>query len=244
MSTEEKILELVKEADPENPIEFVNSIVRPYAREKLDNLILGCHDCPTCSKEHVKSLTYGHDQASVLIINEGIYDSQIGNNTETVYPLQGAPEMMYMDAIIDDYHINRNQLFWINAINCRPMVGINGKRINRPPNSHEAECCRGYVEIAIDIIHPVLIILLGNIPLNMFSHGESIMKAHGKWIDIRGVKAMPVYSPSFLRNMRDDKSSLSDLVDEYEADFCEDLKTAFLYVQNNFDGNVVLEPLA
>lgn len=240
MSTEEKILALLKEADPQNPIEYLSRIARPFARKKHDELLLSCKDCPTCKLSPVRSLTYGEDQASVLIVNEGIYASQIKEGEPVIYPLQGADEMIYMDQIIEECSINRRQLFWVNAVNCCTYARVNGKNIERTPNSHEAEYCRGYIDNIIEILHPVLIILLGNIPLSLFGAGKSILQAHGEWIDIHGIKAMPVYSPHFLLQMRNDESKLQDLVEEYETDFCADLKKAFLYVQENFDGNVVL----
>lgn len=240
VTNEEKILGLVKGADPENPIEYVNSIVRPYAREKLDELLLSCKDCPTCKLANVRSVSYGDSQASVLIVNEGVYESQLGQ--KTVYPLQGSPEAELLDTLIDVYHVNKRQLMWMNAVNCYTCNEIGGKKIERTPTSHEAECCRGFVDRMIEIINPVMIILLGNIPLNLFKRGSVIGKEHGKLIDIHGIKAMPTYSPHYLVEMRKD-DTFADLIESYEQEFCDDIKNAFKYVQNNFDGNVVLEPL-
>jgi uracil-DNA glycosylase family 4 len=240
VTNEEKILELVKGADPDNPIEYVDSIVRPYARKKLDELLLSCKDCPTCKLANVRSVSYGDDQAAVMIINEGIYESQLGQ--ETIYPLQGTPEGELLDTLIDTYHINRRQLFWMNAVNCYTCIQAGGKSIERAPNSHEAEYCRAYLDRMIEIIHPVMIILLGNIPLNLFKRGDVIGKAHGKLMDVHGVAAMPTYSPHYLVEMRKDEA-FADLIEIYEEEFCEDIKNAFKYVQENFEGNVVLEPL-
>ena len=78
---------------------------------------------------------------------------------------------------------------------------------------------------------PVLIILLGGVPLNMFENNTSIMKSHGKWIEINGIKTMPIYSPSFILNMKNSNSPLSE---EYQNDFLVDLITAFQYVTNEY----------
>ena len=242
VSVESQILSLVKEANPENPVEYVDSIVRPYAREKLDSLLMSCQDCPACKLAKVRSLSYGDNQAAVMIINEGIYESQLGADN-IVYPLQGTSEMELLDALIDNYHINRRQLFWMNAVNCYTCTQVNGKNIERAPNSHEADCCRGYIERAIEIIKPVMIILLGNIPLNLFVRGKTIAEMHGQIIDVHGTNAMAVYSPHNLVRMREDEDQLEDLINEYESEFCEDVKKAFKYIQDNFEGNVVLEPL-
>lgn len=242
MTNEEKIYQLLQEADPHNPIEYLHRIARPMARKKLDELLFVCQDCPTCKIADFRSVTYGNDQASVLIINEGIYDSQL-KDKKKIYPLQGSPEMNYLDKIIQAYHINREHLFWMNAVNCYTCTEINGKKIERTPNSREAEYCRGYIDNAIEILHPILIILLGNIPLNLFVRGKSIMQARGQWIDIHGIMAMPVYSPHFLLQLKDEKNGIPDLVEEYELEFCEDLRKAFIYVQENFQGNVLLKKL-
>lgn len=242
MTKEQEILNLVKEVNPENPIEYVCSIVRPMARQKMDCLMSKCQDCPACKNHPVRSVSYGDDRASVLIINEGIYESQLEDGKDTVYPLQGTPEMELIDTLIDACHINRKQLFWMNAVNCFTCTHVNGKNIERAPNGHEAEYCRGYIEDAIQIIHPVLIILLGNIPLNLFHRGKSIKEMHGKFINIDGVQAMPLYSPHSLVAMQN-SDTLEDLIAEYETEFCEDFRKAFKYVQDNFEGNVVLEPL-
>lgn len=238
-TTEEKILELVKAENPDNPTEYVSAIVRGYSRKKLDDLIRSCKDCP--AKNNIKSVTWGSDKASVMIINEGIYEPQLAYGSKEIRPLEHSPEMKYIDTIIDAYHINRKHLFYMNAVNCCTYVCVDGKIIDRPPNTHEIECCRGYVENMIDIMHPVLIILLGNIPFNMFHKGESIMKGHGKWINVHGVQAMPVYSPHFLVSMREDESNDQDLVTEYECEFGDDLKVAFDWVKDNFDGDIILD---
>lgn len=241
MTNEEKILRLLEEVSPQNPIEYLHKIARPLARKKLDDLISSCEDCPACKLSKFRSKTYGKDQASILIVNEGIYESQLG--LREIYPLYGSPEMKYLDKIIEAYHINRNHLFWMNAVNCYTCTQINGKKIERAPNTHEVEHCRGYIDNIIEILHPILIILLGNIPLNLFNRGKSIMQMHGQWIDVHGVMAMPVYSPHFLLQLKNDKDKIPELIEEYELEFCEDLRKAFLYVQDNFQGDVLLEKL-
>lgn len=242
MTRDEKILELVKEANPDNPMEYVRKIVRPLARSKMDALMAKCQDCPVCKNSCIRSISYGDDRASILIINEGIYKSQLAEDKDIVYPLQGTEEMELLDTLIELYHINRKQLFWMNAVNCYTCTEVNGKNIERAPNSHEAEYCRGYIEDAIEIIKPVMIILLGNIPLNLFHRGKSIKEMHGKFIDVNGVKAMPMYSPHSLVTMRKG-NMIEDLIAEYESEFCADFKTAFKYVQDNFEGNVVLQKI-
>ena len=232
MTTEEKILELVREENPENPMEYVCHAVRDYSRQKLDEYIRDCRDCRVYKDSAAKSVSYGNSNAAIMIVNEGIYQSQLKDNPTVVYPVKGSEEGEVLNlALFELLHVNKNQIFWMNAVNCQTFSEQDGQRFLRAPNNHEAECCRTFIDSAIDIIKPLLIILLGNIPYNLFHRGESVMKAHGTWFDIHGIPAMPVYSLSFLKKLKDDKSEMSDL---YEAEFCEDLKKAFQLMQDKY----------
>ena len=44
-STKDKIMELVREANPDNPIQYVTDIVKNFALEKLNDKIYNCNIC-------------------------------------------------------------------------------------------------------------------------------------------------------------------------------------------------------
>ena len=233
---EKEIIRLVKKANPTNPIDYVRRLVKSYAREKLDNTICRCEDCPLNGKR-IHSVTKGNpDTATVLIVNEGIYESQINDDTEIVYPLENTSEKKCIDKIVEHFHVNPKHLFWINTVNCYTHVVTNGKSIYRIPNSNEVSCCQGFVDYAIEILHPVIIILLGNIPLNMFKKGEIISKVHGQWFDVHGIPAIPIISPHSLLKRKNDGTS-KELLDEFSNDFYYDFETAFSYIKKMIEEN-------
>lgn len=237
MSHEEQILALVKEANPANPVDYVQRIVKHLAREKLDSYIVGCNDCETC--RGTKSITNGNINAAIMIIGESVMESQANN--ETVYPFEDTEEMALLDKLFDAYHVNRDELFWINAVNCFTYKEVNNKQLKRAPSKTEVENCRVFLEYAIDVIKPVAIILLGNVALNMF-HKNAITQARGQWIDVRGIPAMPTYHPSYLLHLEGKKDP--ELIEIDKGDFCEDVLQVLLRIQKEFpDNNVLLEKL-
>lgn len=237
MDYEEKILELVKEANPDNPVAYVQNIVKPLAREKLDNYISNCQDCGVCAGP--KSLTFGSVNSSIMIIGESVIESQVGN-AEYVYPFEGTKEAEMLGKLFDYYHVNRDELFFINAVNCFTHKEVNGNKIKRAPSKTEVTNCRVFLEYAIQTVKPVVIIILGNIALNMF-YKEPIKEARGKWMDIMGIPAVPTYHPSYL--LLQEKQN-QECVEGYKIDFCEDVRLVLQYIQDNFpDNNILLEKL-
>lgn len=240
MDYEEQILALVKESNPDNPMAYVQRIVKPLAREKLDNYIAGCLDCGVC--DGPRSLTKGNVNAAVMIIGESVLESQWdGSESKYVYPFEDTVEGQMLDKLLNHYKVNHDELFYINAVNCFTCKEVNEKQIKRAPSKTEVTSCKVFLDYAIEIVKPVVIILLGNIALNMF-HKEAISQARGKWIDVMGIPAMPTYHPSYLLHLQEKQDP--DIVDNYKADFCDDILQALKYIQDNFpDNNVLFEKL-
>ena len=191
---EETILALVKEADPDNPLEYVRNIVKGFAREKLDRYILACQDCPICHS--TKTLTYGSVDASVLVI--GSYALEEQNTKEgSTYPFSGTRAYDILDKTLRFYGFNTEEFFFINAVNCCPVSVVSDKEFMRIPNREEERNCTIFLDYAIQLLQPVFIIILGNIALNHFIK-ESIMDLHGKVIQAKGIPAIATYSPEYL----------------------------------------------
>lgn len=239
MNYDEQILALVQEANPENPLAYVHSLIKPMAREKLDNYILDCTDCEICNGP--KCLTSGNEHGAIMVIGESIIEEQVKDGEITVYPFHGTAEGELLNKLFTYHHVNYDELFFMNAVSCFPCKEVNGKLIKRAPAKTEVNNCKVFLEYAIEIVKPVAIVLLGNIALNMF-HKEAISQARGNWIDVKGIPAMPTYHPSYLLHMQDKQDP--EIVEVYKGDFCEDILQVFKYIQDNFpDNNVLLEKL-
>lgn len=232
---EDEILRLVKEADPVDPTEYVESIVRNFSVEKLRESIRTCQDCEVSKYTNIKSIPTGRSDAPILVISEGIYNFQVKEGKTECEPLgKNTPERAIFDDTMEYLRVNQDYLFFMNTVNCYTCSRINNKNLERAPSSREVNGCRGFTDYAIKIMNPVFIILLGNIPYNLYHKGTSVKQDHGKIFDIHGIPAMPVYSLHTLVELENEE--MRDLVDEYETEFVYDLENAFKYIRQNVDG--------
>lgn len=238
MSTKEQILELIKNENPGNPIAYVHNIVQEYSRQKLDNHIKSCEDCDICNG--IKSITKGNSNASVLIIGEAVSEDQVEEDIKYVYPFENKSGEL-LNTVLESLNVNQDEIFYINAVSCRPYKQVGNEIIKRTPSKIEVNNCFTFVNYAIDVVKPQVIILLGGIALNMFKK-DSISKARGGWIDIKGIPAMPTYHPGYFIEIEGKKDS--EIIDMLKWDFYTDIKNAFKYIQENYsENNVLLAPL-
>jgi uracil-DNA glycosylase family 4 len=228
--TKDQILELVMQADPANPLQYVHSIVKDYARNKLDLAIAECKDCSISGL--VKTLTAGNSNAAVMIIADTVSEEQVSKIEENVYqlPLCDSSGETF-DKALDALHVNKDQLFYINSVNCWPYKEVGTEAITRTPTKKETECCKVFVHHAIEIVQPLVIITLGNIALNLFIK-ESISKARGEWFDYKGIPLMPTYHPGYFDKITGHKDE--EMIQMLQWDFFGDLQKAFNYVVEKY----------
>lgn len=231
-SPEEQILEIVKGVNPKNPQEYVDKIVRQMMVDRVNNWILKCADCKF--HDGIKSLTMGPSDASVMIIGEGVLESQINGNedTQVVYPYKDTPEGDYLFQILKDrIKIDPSEIFFTNITNCFCHENIRGNIISRPPSIEEVKCCKVFLDALIKAINPRVIISLGNVAMNVYRKG-AIDKLHGQWYDINGVPSIATYGMEQLRSIYD--MSEDSVCAQYEENLVADLKMAidFAYAPN------------
>lgn len=232
------VLNLIKQANPSNPLSYAHDIVRDYAREKLDSYIDGCKDCSIC--EGHKSLTKGNANAGIMVIGESVAEDQIDNPNQ-IYPLEGTEGQVLLEKVFDHFNVNPDEIFYINAVNCFPYKKIDDQTLSRTPSKKEVDNCKVFLEYAIDIVKPTVIILLGSVALNVF-HKNAITKVRGQWIDIKGISAMPTFHPEYFIQIEGKKHP--DIIEEHKIDFCEDIKNALLSIQERYpNNNILLEPI-
>ena len=69
-----KIYNTFKRLDLDNPLEFARTIVAPLCKEKLNQNILNCTDCNSCSNFEKKEAK-GNPNANILVINDNTTDN-------------------------------------------------------------------------------------------------------------------------------------------------------------------------
>ena len=244
MNYEQIIRDTVTAAAPNDPMNYVMQVVRPLAMNAMEHSIKECDYCPIAQQGRcVKTIPKGTENASILVIGDFPTKEQWKNENTIQHVYEDTPEWTkIIKKIIDAYHINEKSLFFINAVNCCPTKKIQDEYIYRQPNSNEINGCKPFIDYAFKIVDPILIILLGNFALNAVREDVSIIKSRGEFINVKGVKAMPTYSPTHLLQLEEMKDK--SIVEEYKADFCDDIFRAFLWVQEEYpDNNILLEKL-
>lgn len=225
---EETILKLVKEANPDNPVTFVSNIVRTYAIEKMNQYILECNDCQICNT--VKTITNGNSNASVLIIGESsTLDQQDNVDPQEVFPFTNeSGKILY--TVLDKLNINREQLFFMNSVNCFPHRENVGSLVKRAPTKTERTNCKTFLDYAIKTVQPLLIICLGSVATNGINEEigkQAISKIRGNYFMYRGVNVMPTYHPGYFIELQNSGKFEEEYIDNLKWDFFNDLEKSF-----------------
>jgi uracil-DNA glycosylase len=210
----------------------VRDIVRPLSFERLNQYIKQCHDCEIC--HHAKSLVYGNPNASVLIIKDCVSFDQ--KDEKYVYPYNpdsDRDEDRILRETLAFYHLNPDELLWINSVQCCPQTIVDGQIIRRTaPNKTEFINCRTFVDFAVQAFAPTFILLMGNIALNAF-FDIPIEKVHGKLMSVLGIPTIPVYSPEYLLWM---KTALEPaMFEQYKENFYQDMDIVSKYLKEHID---------
>lgn len=227
LSIEERILQLVKLQDPQNPLAYVQDIVRDYAIEKLALAMDACEEC--VPKDEMRSKMHGNVRAPIMVISDKPTREQLENGYTA--PLEGTEGLNMLNKLWDYFNVPDEKLFYINAVNFAPFKDVNGDKIDRIPSKTEIDACSPFLFHAIDIVRPKVILLLGPIVSNIFKQ-EAFSKVRGEWIIARGIPAMPTYHPNTLVDYEDklDEDSLQDKKDE----FVFDVENLVNYLKENY----------
>ena len=196
-----KILELIKEDNPENPLSYVNSIIQDYALNKMNNQILCCKDCKNC--DTIKSIGIGPANSYVMIIGDYVSSNQATENENDdnyyVKPLSDdSCEDLY--TVFDFLNIDKDKIFFMNAVNCWSHKKVGKEIISRPPDNIEITNCFVYLRHAIEIVKPKAILVLGNVANNIFRKSV-ISKVRGEWFDIYGIPSIGTYHPAYFKKI-------------------------------------------
>lgn len=222
MSTvEESIYNLVLQADPDNPLDYVRNIVKPLAQHKLDSLILSCKDCDICNNS-VKTITRGNPNAPIMIIGEAVSKEQqeAGQNT---YPLTNDNASKNLDEVLKYLNVDEDKLFYINSVNCFPQR--NG--IKRASTVAERRNCKTFLDYAIRTVDPILIICLGAVAVNGINEEigkQKITDIRGQFFTYRGITVLPTFHPGYFNEIMDKVPE--ELVEEYYNQFYDDIALA------------------
>ena len=229
MSIERQIYDLVSQANPDNPLAFVQNIVKPMAKEKLDEYIIDCTECDI-SCNSVKTVTRGNPNAPILIIGESVSKEQqeAGKITFPLYEDKAADNL---DNVLNYLNVDKNSLFYGKSVKCYP--NRNGNK--RSSTVKERSNCKTFLDYAIKIVDPLLIICLGAVAVNGINEEigkQKITDIRGQYFTYRGIPVMPTFHPGYFNEL--DGHVPDELVEEYYQQFAEDITTAITDLHNQY----------
>lgn len=229
--TQKQIRELILKADPANPLQYIKNTVKDLFIEKINQAIIECDDCEGCDKK-VKSIGYGNPNATLMIISESVREEQITLDKKTVYPFEQTKEEKLLNQMLEYYCLNKDEIFFVNALNCFPCTKTNTGIIEKLPGKKQLTNCKLFLNNFIEAVNPVAILLLGATTLNVFQK-ESMQKAHGKMIDINGYPGIATYSLSYLLTMKEfDPTCFQE--------FKQDISDLLQYIKREFPNNKLI----
>lgn len=173
----------------DNPLEVFRTLHSELLVEKLNNLIKDCNDCGTCYK---KQFYYGNPNANILIINDNATDDQ--------------DIIDYFNTLIEMSEIDNNDIFIVNAVSCITTRKDKDVYIQRIPSKKECNNCKHFLNQAIKVVSPRIIVSLGATALNQFIPGSNLLDYINTKQVFNGVPTLINYSVKDLFDLTKYKS--------------------------------------
>jgi|CZKC01.1.fsa_nt_gi DNA polymerase len=155
--------------------------------ERIRADIGDCTRCRLCEQRNKIVFGSGSVKADLVFVGEGP-----GRDED----LQGLPFVgragKLLTQMIEAMGLTRDSVYIANVVKCRPPQ-------NRPPEKDEVATCIPFLLRQIEVIHPKVIVCLGNIAAqNLLGTMKSISHFRGQWFDFRGMQLLATYHPAYL----------------------------------------------
>ncbi len=173
------------------------------AWDELRQKVKECRKCGLCEKRHNTVFGDGPtENCRVVLVGEG----PGADEDATGLPFVGKAGMLLTSILEQGGNIPRKSLYITNIVKCRPPE-------NRNPKIEEAEACSEFLETQLILLHPDIVVTLGNVPTQfLLNTKQGITSLRGQWIPWRGILLLPMFHPSYLlRNESRAKGSPKDL---------------------------------
>lgn len=238
LESEKLILGIVKK-DPtamKDPMAFVRRAVKDVAISQLNRAIAACSACSGYSS--AKTISYGSPNASVMVIMDYPEETQM-NFGKPTGPFGTDPTLKgFLERCFTNLGVDMEQIFFMNAVNCCPTYKTGNSDIFRAPKKDECKACYTFIKKAVDIVHPLMIIIMGNVALNAFKR-DVISKCHGKFFELSCIPAMPTYSPTYLKSLKGQINETERVMKFKE--FKKDIENAILFYKRQWPNSVLFK---
>jgi uracil-DNA glycosylase family 4 len=169
------------------------------AQEQLIKLQAECKKCSDCSEICARrtNLVFGegNPDSPLILIGEGPGEQE----DKTGRPFVGRAGQLLERALLDN-GLSRDDVYITNTLKCRACDWVDGKAKNRPPTESEAQNCRRWLSVQLQIIQPEIILCIGAPSANNLIHKNfKITKERGKYFPCEFAKAaIATLHPSYI----------------------------------------------
>lgn len=197
----------------DNPLEAFRILHGDLLVNKLNLLIKDCGDCCT---NYQKQYYYGNSNANILIINDN------ATNDKDIID--------YFNTLLEMSEINTDDIFIVNSVSCVTTRKDKGIEIQRIPSKKECNNCKCFINQAIKIVNPRIIISLGATALNQFIPGSNLLEYINTKQVFNGIPTLINYSVKDLFDLTAYKTE--DEIQEISCSILETFNEAAKYIQS------------
>ena len=197
----------------DNPLEAFRILHGDLLVNKLNLLIKECGDCCT---NYQKQYYYGNSNANILIINDN------ATNDKDIID--------YFNTLLEMSEINTDDIFIVNSVSCVTTRKDKGIEIQRIPSKKECNNCKCFINQAIKIVNPRIIISLGATALNQFIPGSNLLEYINTNQVFNGIPTLINYSVKDLFDLTAYKTE--DEIQEISCSILETFNEAAKYIQS------------
>jgi len=146
----------------------------------LEEAWSGCTACGLCAPvgRSRRKVVFGsgNPDAHLLIIGEapGEDDERLG---EPFRPTETQGELL--DRFLASFEATRDDVYLAQVVGCWPTEADDPRK-TRSPSKAEMAACRSRIEQIIEIVDPLVILLLGEVPMKALTHERSTLSHKAK----------------------------------------------------------------
>lgn len=196
---QKQIAELVRQSPSaaKNPMKYVRAAVQEYGKDQINKAIANCNICGAKCK--TRTLFTGAADAALMIIMDYPIEEQSKLNKPIDIFDNNSRIKDFIFSCFEKHNVNTSKLAFINAVNCchsRTIQTQTGTEEQyRTPLTKERDECQDFVKYAVDIVHPPMMIIMGNVASNIYIPKTPVSEIRGKWQNVYCIPTMVTYSP-------------------------------------------------
>jgi uracil-DNA glycosylase len=149
---------------------------------------LACTRCALAAGRTTVVFGEGDPDAGLMVVGEGPgRDEDLAGR-----PFVGRSGQLLDRLLLEEAELDREQVYIANVVKCRPPG-------NRDPLPDEIAACRPYLEEQVALIHPAVLLTLGNFATKLLLNtSEGITKVRGRTYPYgtTGAVIVPTYHPA------------------------------------------------